>query len=153
MNYLLLAMQGVNKQARDLTEETVMHQAASQARLNVLKTLLSFNDSAVVELLSCQNSVGDTPLHCAASIGSASCVRTLLDSSGIGLQPALHSGPRFLCASGSLVMSDHLVFMKHQTFKRCTVKPLWAAFRDAQFLPAAARSASAHSKGHQGIWS
>ncbi|KAK9845637.1 hypothetical protein WJX84_006297 [Apatococcus fuscideae] len=80
----LLLEQGVNKKAKDLTEDSVMHHAASQARLSVLKTLLSFNDPGVTELLSWQNSTGDTPLHCAASIGSPSCVRTLLDSSGPG---------------------------------------------------------------------
>lgn len=80
------ALQGVDRKARDLTEESVLHHAASQARLSVLKTLLSFNDPAVLELLSCQNSVGDTPLHCAASIGSTSCVRVLLKSSGTAFQ-------------------------------------------------------------------
>lgn len=80
-------MQGVNKQARCLAEESVMHHAASQARVNVLKTLLSFNDPGIIKLLAAQNAVGDTPLHCAASIGSLSCVRTLLDPRGRLLLP------------------------------------------------------------------
>ncbi len=74
-------MQGVDTKAKCLMDENVMHQAAGQARLNVLKALLAFPDAGLANLVAHQNAVGDTPLHCAASIGSASCVRCLLEHS------------------------------------------------------------------------
>ncbi|KAK9836855.1 hypothetical protein WJX74_009592 [Apatococcus lobatus] len=78
----LLLDQGVQLEARDTNRDTVLHLAASQARLGVLTTLVSCNQAALPELLSSCNAVGNTPLHCAASIGNTACVQTLLHPTG-----------------------------------------------------------------------
>ncbi|KAK9863000.1 hypothetical protein WJX84_009236 [Apatococcus fuscideae] len=80
----ILLEQGVNVAARDVMEESVVHHAAGQGRLNVLRILLSSNHPSIPELLCSQNSVGDTPIHCAASIGSAPCTIDLLDACSPG---------------------------------------------------------------------
>lgn len=76
-------VQGVNLKARDANQDTVLHLAASQSRLNVLKVLVSSSRAALPELLWSRNSVGNTPLHCAASLGNTGCVQTLLLTAGV----------------------------------------------------------------------
>lgn len=68
-------------------DENVLHHAAGQARLNVLKVLLADTAAHICDLLDHLNSAGDTPLHSAASIGTASCVRCLLENSSESSMP------------------------------------------------------------------
>lgn len=75
-------MQGVNLKARDANQDTALHLAASQSRLNVLKVLVSSSKALLPELLWSRNAVGNTPLHCAASLGNTACVQALLIPAG-----------------------------------------------------------------------
>ena len=88
---LLNELQGVELEARDANGDSVLHLAASQARLGVLQTLVSSRRPALQDLLLSCNTVGNSPLYCAASIGNTACVQTLLHPSGDAPEQCLNA--------------------------------------------------------------